>query len=55
MLLSAALALFLIDAIVVAMLGAGIAALLRRRAATAVLALRLRTVHGSRAIALARR
>ncbi|HWI10275.1 MAG TPA: DUF4159 domain-containing protein, partial [Burkholderiaceae bacterium] len=38
MLLSSALALFLIDAIIVAMLGAGIAALLRRRAATAVLA-----------------
>src|SRR6202035_5354123 len=38
-LLSSSLALFLIDAIVVAMLGAGIAALLRRRAAPAVLAL----------------
>ncbi|KJC41515.1 LytTR family transcriptional regulator [Bradyrhizobium sp. LTSP885] len=38
-LLSSALALFLIDAIVVAMLGAGLAALLRRRAAPAVLAL----------------
>jgi hypothetical protein len=38
MLLSSALALFLIDAIVVAMLGAGIAAMLRRRAAPAVLA-----------------
>jgi hypothetical protein len=38
MLLSSALALFLIDAIVVAMLGAGIAALLRRRATPAVLA-----------------
>src|SRR5271167_3066337 len=38
-LLSAALALFLIDAIIVAMLGAGIAALLRRRAAPAALAL----------------
>ncbi len=37
-LLSSALALFLIDAIIVAMLGAGIAALLRRRAATAALA-----------------
>jgi Domain of unknown function (DUF4159) len=37
-LLSSALALFLIDAIVVAMFGAGIAALLRRRAAPAVLA-----------------
>src|SRR6202795_831540 len=34
-LLSAALALFLIDAVIVAMLGAGIAALLRRRAAPA--------------------
>ena len=41
MLLSASLALFLIDAIVVAMLGAGIAALLRRRAAPAALALAL--------------
>ena len=38
-LLTAALALFLIDAIVVAMLGAGLAALLRRRAAPAMLAL----------------
>ncbi len=38
-LLSAALALFLIDAIVVAMLGGGIAALVRRRAAPAALAL----------------
>ena len=38
MLLSASLALFLIDAIVVAFLGGGIAALLRRRAAPAVLA-----------------
>jgi len=38
MLLSAALALFLIDAVIVALLGAGIAALLRRRAAPAVLA-----------------
>src|SRR6202008_3872148 len=37
-LLSAALALFLIDAIVVAFLGGGIAALLRRRAAPAVIA-----------------
>lgn len=37
--LSTALALFLIDAIVVAMLGGGLAALIRRRAATAVLAL----------------
>jgi hypothetical protein len=35
-LLSSALALFLIDAIIVAMLGAGIAALLRRRAVSAV-------------------
>src|SRR5450432_4664184 len=40
-LLSSSLALFLIDAIVVAMLGAGIAALLRRRAATAALAFAL--------------
>ena len=39
MLLSSALALFLIDAVIVAFLGAGIAALLRRRAASAVLAL----------------
>ena len=38
-LLSASLALFLIDAIVVAVLGGGIAALLRRRAAPAALAL----------------
>jgi hypothetical protein len=38
MLLSAALALFLIDAVIVAFLGGGIAALLRRRAAPAVLA-----------------
>jgi hypothetical protein len=37
-LLSAALALFLIDAIVVALLGGGLAGLLRRRAAPAVLA-----------------
>jgi hypothetical protein len=37
MLLSASLALFLIDAIIVAMLGAGLAALLRRRAAPAAL------------------
>jgi Domain of unknown function (DUF4159)/Aerotolerance regulator N-terminal len=36
-LLSAALALFLIDAVIVALLGGGIASLLRRRAATAVL------------------
>ncbi len=40
-LLSASLALFLIDAIIVAMLGAGIAALLRRRAVPAALALAL--------------
>lgn len=40
-LLSSSLALFLIDAIVVAMLGAGLAALLRRRAAPAVLAIAL--------------
>jgi len=39
MLLSGSLVLFLIDAVIVAMLGAGIAALLRRRAAAAVLAL----------------
>src|SRR5438270_5873207 len=38
-LLSASLALFLIDAIIVAVLGAGIAALLRRRAVSATLAL----------------
>jgi hypothetical protein len=38
-LLSSSLALFLIDAIVVAMLGAGFAALLRRRTATAALAI----------------
>jgi hypothetical protein len=38
MLLSGALALFLIDAVIVALLGAGIAALLRRRAAPAALA-----------------
>ena len=37
-LLSSSLVLFLIDAVIVAMLGAGIAALLRRRAAPAVLA-----------------
>jgi hypothetical protein len=37
-LLSSSLALFLIDAVIVAMLGAGIAALLRRRVAPAVLA-----------------
>ena len=41
MLLSASLALFLIDAVIVAMLGAGIAALLRRRAVPAALALAL--------------
>jgi hypothetical protein len=40
-LLSAALALFLIDAVIVAMLGAGVAALLRRRAAPAALAVAL--------------
>src|SRR5436305_1422860 len=40
-LLSASLALFLLDAIVVAMLGGGIAALLRRRAAPAALVLAL--------------
>ena len=40
-LLSTSLALFLIDAIIVAMLGAGFAALLRRRAATAGLAVAL--------------
>ncbi len=40
-LLSSSLVLFLIDAIVVALLGAGIAALLRRRAATAALAVAL--------------
>ncbi len=40
-LLSASLALFLIDAVIVALLGAGIAALLRRRAAPAALALAL--------------
>lgn len=40
-LLSASLALFLIDAIIVALLGAGIAALLRRRAAPAALAFAL--------------
>src|ERR1700692_913726 len=38
-LLSASLTLFLIDAIVVAMLGAGLAALLRRRAAPAAIAI----------------
>src|SRR6202035_4028588 len=38
-LLSSSLALFLIDAVIVAMLGAGIAALLKRRAAPAALAL----------------
>jgi hypothetical protein len=42
-LLSASLALFLIDAIVVAMLGAGLAALLRRRAVPAALAFALLT------------
>jgi hypothetical protein len=40
-LLSTSLALFLIDAIIVALLGGGIAALLRRRAATAALAVAL--------------
>jgi hypothetical protein len=40
-LLSTALALFLIDAIIVALLGGGFAALLRRRAATAAVALAL--------------
>jgi Domain of unknown function (DUF4159)/Aerotolerance regulator N-terminal len=40
-LLSSSLALFLVDAIIVAMLGAGIAALIRRRAAPAVLAIGL--------------
>ena len=40
-LLSAALALFLIDAVIVAMLGAGVAALLRRRAAPAALTVAL--------------
>jgi hypothetical protein len=40
-LLSSSLALFLIDAVIVAMLGAGLAALLRRRAAPAVLLLAL--------------
>src|SRR6202042_2711871 len=40
-LLSSSLALFLIDAIIVAMLGAGLAALLRRGAAPAVLAFAL--------------
>jgi hypothetical protein len=40
-LLSSSLALFLIDAIIVAMLGAGIAALLRRRVASAALAFAL--------------
>jgi Domain of unknown function (DUF4159)/Aerotolerance regulator N-terminal len=40
-LLSSSLALFLIDALIVALLGGGIAALLRRRTATAVLALAL--------------
>jgi hypothetical protein len=41
MLLSASLALFLIDAVIVAMLGAGIAALLRRRTVAAALAVAL--------------
>jgi hypothetical protein len=41
MLLSSALALFLLDAVIVALLGAGFAALLRRRAAPAALALAL--------------
>jgi hypothetical protein len=41
MLLSASLALFLIDAVIVAMLGAGIAALLRRRTVSAALAVAL--------------
>ncbi len=40
-LLSSSLALFLIDAVIVALLGAGIAALLRRRTATAALAFAL--------------
>jgi hypothetical protein len=40
-LLSSSLALFLIDAVIVALLGAGIAGVLRRRAATAVLAFAL--------------
>jgi hypothetical protein len=40
-LLSTALALFLIDAVIVALLGGGFAALMRRRAATAALALAL--------------
>jgi hypothetical protein len=40
-LLSSAMALFLIDAVIVALLGGGIAALLRRRAAAAVLAVAL--------------
>jgi hypothetical protein len=41
MLLSGALALFLVDAIIVALLGGGVAALLRRRAAPAALAVAL--------------
>jgi hypothetical protein len=41
MLLSASLALFLLDALIVALLGGGLAALLRRRAAPAVLAVGL--------------
>jgi hypothetical protein len=40
-LLSSSLALFLVDAVIVALLGGGIAALLRRRSVTAVLALAL--------------
>jgi Domain of unknown function (DUF4159)/Aerotolerance regulator N-terminal len=40
-LLSSSLALFLVDAIIVALLGSGLAVLLRRRAATAVLAIAL--------------
>jgi len=43
-LLSSALALFLIDAVIVALLGAGVAALLRRRAAPAALALALLSI-----------
>ena len=55
-LLSSALALFLIDAIIVAMLGAGIAALLRRRAAPAALAFALLlSATAGRAVAVARR
>ena len=56
MLLSSALALFLIDAVIVAMLGAGIAALLRRRAASAALASRFSlSAHDGHAVAVARR